>query len=90
MEARRLDVDLLLLNWAGQGATSLKAYMQITRDALKAAVDEGHRRGMKITVGANNVFDRDPPHALAKAELYDNLQVSGEGRFVFIRVSKEY
>jgi imidazolonepropionase-like amidohydrolase len=35
--------------WAEQGATSLKAYMQITRDALKAAVEEGHRRGMKIT-----------------------------------------
>jgi imidazolonepropionase-like amidohydrolase len=35
--------------WADQGATSLKAYMQITRDALKAALDEGHRRGMKMT-----------------------------------------
>jgi imidazolonepropionase-like amidohydrolase len=35
--------------WAGQGATSLKAYMQITRDALKAAIDEGHKRRMKIT-----------------------------------------
>jgi imidazolonepropionase-like amidohydrolase len=35
--------------WAGQGATSLKAYMQITRAALKAAIDEGHKRRMKIT-----------------------------------------
>jgi imidazolonepropionase-like amidohydrolase len=35
--------------WADQGATSLKAYMQISRAALKAAIDEGHRRGMKIT-----------------------------------------
>jgi enamidase len=35
--------------WAGQGATSLKAYMQISRAALKAAIDEGHARGMKIT-----------------------------------------
>ena len=35
--------------WAEQGATSLKAYMQITRDELKAAIDEGHRRGMKTT-----------------------------------------
>src|SRR5439155_11878806 len=32
-----------------QGSTSLKAYMQISRAALKAAIDEGHRRGMKIT-----------------------------------------
>src|SRR5262249_11875922 len=35
--------------WAEQGATSLKAYMQISRAALKGAIDEGHRRGMKIT-----------------------------------------
>jgi imidazolonepropionase-like amidohydrolase len=35
--------------WADQGATSLKAYMQISRVALKAAIDEGHARGMKIT-----------------------------------------
>ncbi len=35
--------------WAQQGATSLKAYMQISRAALKAAIDEGHRRGMKTT-----------------------------------------
>ena len=35
--------------WATQGSTSLKAYMQISRGALKGAIDEGHRRGMKIT-----------------------------------------
>jgi len=35
--------------WAQQGATSLKAYMQISRAALKAAIDEGHRRGMRTT-----------------------------------------
>jgi hypothetical protein len=35
--------------WAGQGSTSLKAYMQISRASLKAAIEEGHRRGMKIT-----------------------------------------
>jgi enamidase len=35
--------------WAGQGATSLKAYMQISRDALKAGIDEAHQRGMKVT-----------------------------------------
>jgi iron complex outermembrane receptor protein len=47
-------------------------------------------RATKITLGARNVFDRDPPHALGKPEEYDNLQVSGEGRFVFARVSKEF
>ena len=35
--------------WADMGASSFKAYMQITRDELRAAVDEVHRRGLKIT-----------------------------------------
>jgi enamidase len=43
-DARRL-IDF----WNDAGATSLKAYMHITRDMLKASVDEGHKRGLKIT-----------------------------------------
>jgi imidazolonepropionase-like amidohydrolase len=35
--------------WAGQGSTSLKAYMQISREALAAGIDEAHKRGMKVT-----------------------------------------
>jgi imidazolonepropionase-like amidohydrolase len=35
--------------WAEQGSTSLKAYMQISREVLGAAIDEGHKRGLKIT-----------------------------------------
>ncbi|MDE2264605.1 MAG: amidohydrolase family protein [Alphaproteobacteria bacterium] len=35
--------------WADQGATSFKAYMMITRAELKAAVEEAHRHGLKIT-----------------------------------------
>jgi hypothetical protein len=35
--------------WAEQGATSFKAYMNITRAELAAAIDEAHRRGLKIT-----------------------------------------
>jgi imidazolonepropionase-like amidohydrolase len=35
--------------WADMGATSFKAYMAITRDELRAAVDEAHKRGLKIT-----------------------------------------
>jgi imidazolonepropionase-like amidohydrolase len=35
--------------WADMGATSFKAYMQITRDELRAAVEEAHKRGLKIT-----------------------------------------
>ncbi len=43
-DARRL-IDF----WNDAGATSLKAYMHITRDELRASVDEGHKRGLKIT-----------------------------------------
>jgi len=35
--------------WADEGATSFKAYMQIRRDELAAAIEEVHKRGMKIT-----------------------------------------
>jgi imidazolonepropionase-like amidohydrolase len=35
--------------WADEGATSFKAYMNITRAELKAAIDEAHKRGLKIT-----------------------------------------
>jgi imidazolonepropionase-like amidohydrolase len=35
--------------WAEEGATSYKAYMFITRDELKGAVDAAHARGLKIT-----------------------------------------
>jgi enamidase len=35
--------------WADQGATSFKAYMQISRAALAAAIDEAHKRGLKVT-----------------------------------------
>lgn len=43
-DARR-EVDF----WADEGATSFKAYMHITRAELGAAIDEAHRRGLKIT-----------------------------------------
>jgi imidazolonepropionase-like amidohydrolase len=35
--------------WADEGATSFKAYMNIRRDELGAAIDEAHKRGLKIT-----------------------------------------
>jgi enamidase len=35
--------------WADMGATSFKAYMGITRDELRAAVEEAHKRGLKVT-----------------------------------------
>jgi iron complex outermembrane recepter protein len=46
--------------------------------------------GTKITVGVNNVFDRQPPFAFNRSEQYDLLQVSNEGRFGFVRVSRDF
>jgi imidazolonepropionase-like amidohydrolase len=35
--------------WADAGATTFKAYMNITRDELRAVVEEAHKRGLKVT-----------------------------------------
>jgi imidazolonepropionase-like amidohydrolase len=35
--------------WADRGATSFKAYMNITRAELKAAIDAAHKRNLKVT-----------------------------------------
>jgi imidazolonepropionase-like amidohydrolase len=43
------DARQTVAYWADRGATSFKAYMHITRDELKAAIDEAHRRKLKIT-----------------------------------------
>ncbi len=43
------DARRFVAFWADAGATSFKAYMNITRTELAAAVDEAHRRGLKIT-----------------------------------------
>jgi len=43
-EARRM-----VAYWADMGATSFKVYMQISRDELRAVVDEAHKRGLTVT-----------------------------------------
>jgi enamidase len=43
------DARKLIAWWNDLGATSLKAYMHITRDELRASLTEGHKRGMKLT-----------------------------------------
>jgi len=43
------DARRLVNYWADMGATSFKAYMHITRDELRAAAEEAHKRGLKIT-----------------------------------------
>jgi hypothetical protein len=35
--------------WAGQGADSFKAYMNIAREPLRAAIAEAHAKGLKLT-----------------------------------------
>jgi imidazolonepropionase-like amidohydrolase len=35
--------------WSDRGVSSFKAYMNITREELKAAIDAAHKRGIKVT-----------------------------------------
>ena len=43
------DARATVAFWASQGATSYKAYMNITRAELGAATQEAHRHGLKVT-----------------------------------------
>jgi imidazolonepropionase-like amidohydrolase/pimeloyl-ACP methyl ester carboxylesterase len=43
------DARRTVAYWADRGVTSFKAYQDITRDELRAAVDEAHKRGLKVT-----------------------------------------
>lgn len=43
------DARKMVDYWADQGMTSYKAYTHISRDELKAAADQAHKRGLKIT-----------------------------------------
>jgi imidazolonepropionase-like amidohydrolase len=43
------DARRMVSYWADLGATSFKAYMNISRDELRAAVEEAHKRGLKVT-----------------------------------------
>lgn len=43
------DARATVAYWADEGATSFKAYMNITRAELSAAIGEAHRRHLKIT-----------------------------------------
>ena len=43
------DARRMVNFWADQGATSFKAYMNISRAELRAAVEEAHKRNLKVT-----------------------------------------
>jgi imidazolonepropionase-like amidohydrolase len=43
------DARRMVNYWADAGATSFKAYMNITRDELRSVVEEAHKRKLKVT-----------------------------------------
>jgi hypothetical protein len=43
------DARRMVNFWADEGATSFKAYMNITRDELSAAIEQAHKRNLKVT-----------------------------------------
>ncbi len=43
------DARNLVRYWSEEGATSFKAYQQISKDELAAAIEEAHARGLKVT-----------------------------------------
>ena len=43
------DARQTVIYWADRGVTSFKAYMNITRAELGAAIEEAHKRGLKVT-----------------------------------------
>jgi enamidase len=47
--ANAADATQMVSHWADRGATSFKAYMQITRAELGAVVKEAHRRKLIVT-----------------------------------------
>ena len=53
------DARRMVNFWADAGATSFKAYMNITRDQLRAAIEEVHKRGLKITGHLCSVTHRE-------------------------------
>ena len=63
------DARRMVAQWASDGATSFKAYMHITRDELRAAAEEAHRHGLKITGHLCSVTFRE-----AAAAGIDNLE----------------
>jgi imidazolonepropionase-like amidohydrolase len=53
------DARRMVNFWADAGATSFKAYMHITRAELGAAIEEAHKRGLKVTAHLCSVTFRE-------------------------------
>ena len=63
------DARKMVNYWADEGFTSFKAYMHITRAELGAAIQEAHKRGLKVTGHLCSVTYRE-----AAALGIDNLE----------------
>ena len=63
------DARKMVNYWADEGSTSFKAYMHITRAELGAAIQEAHKRGLKVTGHLCSVTYRE-----AAALGIDNLE----------------
>jgi imidazolonepropionase-like amidohydrolase len=63
------DARRMVAYWAEEGVTWFKAYTQVSRAELKAAIDEAHRRGVKVTAHLCSVGFRE-----AVALGIDNLE----------------
>jgi hypothetical protein len=63
------DARRMVTYWAGEGVTWFKAYTQVTRAELKAAIDAAHRNGVKVTAHLCSVGFRE-----AVALGIDNLE----------------
>ena len=53
------DARRMVRYWAEEGVTWFKAYTQITREELGAAIDEAHKRGVKVTAHLCSVTFRE-------------------------------
>lgn len=47
-------------------------------------------KGYTIALGTNNVLDTSPPVTFTQPEGYDNLTHSAEGRYVYLRISRDW
>jgi imidazolonepropionase-like amidohydrolase len=63
------DARRMVKYWAEEGVTWFKAYTQISREELAAAIDEAHRHGVKVTAHLCSVGFRE-----AVAAGIDNLE----------------
>ena len=63
------DARRVVAYWATEGATWLKFYTTVSREVLKAATDEAHKHGMKVTGHLCSVSFRE-----AVAAGIDNLE----------------